>query len=230
MSSEGTSKYAIDLVFVVDITGSMSPIIDEVKELVNGFSERLISTMSDEGKGLQDLWVRVIAYRDLGFEGPGAISASTFFELPEDESKLKEYVDGLTPSGGGSEPESGLEALWLAMRSPWRNQLRSRHIIVLLTDASAHPLGTYPFPNDRFQDTIVAPRDLMEMKHHWGVRPDPGVMNAQARRLILFAPETSPWNEIGERWEQTNWFVSQAGRGCMEHEWDVLLRSIAKSV
>ena len=107
MSSEGTSKYAIDLVFVVDVTGSMSPIIDEVKELVNGFSERLISTMSDEGKGLQDLWVRVIAYRDLGFEGPSAISASTFFELPEDESKLKEYVDGLTPSGGGSEPESG---------------------------------------------------------------------------------------------------------------------------
>jgi hypothetical protein len=48
--------------------------------------------------------------------------------------------------------------------------------------------------------------------------------------LILFAPETSPWNEIGERWEQTSWFVSQAGKGCMEHEWDVLLKSIAKSV
>ena len=230
MSTEVISKYAIDLVFVIDVTGSMGSVIDEVKELVKGFSNRLRLTMSAEGKGLQDLWVRIITYRDLGEEGPRALAASHFFELPRQEIALQEFVDGLTASGGGSEPESGLEALWLAMRSPWRNVLRSRHVIVMLTDASAHPLGTHKYPADLFQDNIEAPRDLVEMKRHWGIAPDPGVMNAQARRLILFAPDATPWHEIGERWEQTMWLQSRAGEGCMDADVDTILKGIVMSV
>jgi len=230
VSTEVTSKYAIDLVFVIDITGSMGSIIAEVKEMVKGFSDRLRKTMVAEGKGLQDLWVRVITFQDLGAEGDRALQASHFFELPRQESALREFVDGLKASGGGSEPESGLEALWLAMRSPWRNVLRSRHVILLLTDASAHPLGSYDYPADLFQDHIAPPRNLLEMKKFWGITPDPGIMNSQARRLIIFAPDASPWHEIGERWDNTNWLPSRAGEGCMEADMEIILKGIAKSV
>ena len=230
MSTEASGKYAIDLVFVIDVTGSMGSVIGEVKVLVNGFADRLRSRMTADGKGLQDLWVRVISYRDLGEEGDRALSASHFFELPRQEVALREFVDELNASGGGSEPESGLEALWLAMRSPWRNVLRSRHIIVMLTDAGAHPLGLHTYPADLFQDNIAPPPNLLKMKQHWGVAPDPGVMNTQARRLVLFAPDATPWHEIGERWENTIWVTSRAGEGCRDAEMDIILKSIANSV
>lgn len=224
------NRYAIDLVFVIDATGSMEPVIDEVKKLVNGFTERLRATMASERKGLQDVWVRVISFRDLGDEGSRALSASKFFELPREETSLRECVDAISASGGGDEPESGLEALWLAMRSTWRNVLRSRHIIVVLTDASAHPLGTHTYPSHLFQDGVRAPLDLSEMKNQWGVYPDSGVMNSQARRLVLFAPDATPWHEIGEHWENTMWLPSRAGEGCTGTDLDAILRSIAKSV
>jgi len=230
MSTEPVSKYAVDLVFVIDVTGSMGSVIAEVKHLVNGFVDRLRVTMAEEGKGLQDLWVRIVTFRDLGVEGDRALEASSFFELPRREAALREYVEGITPAGGGSEPESGLEALWLAMRSPWRNVLRSRHVIVMLTDASAHPLGTYEYPGDQFQDGIAPPSSLAEMKRQWGFAGEVGVMNAQARRLVLFAPDTTPWNDVGEHWEQVVWLPSRAGAGCADADLDTILRQIAKSV
>ncbi len=228
--TEVVSRYAIDLVFVIDATGSMEPVIGEVKKLVHGFTDRLRSTMAAEGKGLQDVWVRVITFRDLGDEGSRALSASHFFELPREEAALRDFVEAISASGGGDEPESGLEALWLAMRSSWRNVLRSRHIVVVLTDASAHPLSKYSFPSHLFQDGTTAPHDLAEMKKQWGVFPDSGVMNAQARRLVLFAPNATPWHEIGEHWENTMWLPSRAGEGCTGTDLDAILRSIAKSV
>ncbi len=230
MNSEAVSKYAIDLVFVIDVTGSMGSIIGEVKEMVKGFSDRLRETMDSDGKGLQDLWVRVITFRDLGEEGERALTASHFFELPRQESALRDFVDSLIASGGGSLPESGLEALWLAMRSPWRNVLRSRHVIVMLTDASAHPLGVHNYPSGLFQDHVAPPSNLLEMKQNWGIAPDPGIMNSQARRLIIFAPDATPWHEIGERWDNTNWLPSRAGEGCMEADMSTILKGIAKSV
>ena len=47
MSTEASGKYAIDLVFVIDVTGSMGSVIGEVKVLVNGFADRLRSTAQD---------------------------------------------------------------------------------------------------------------------------------------------------------------------------------------
>lgn len=230
MSSGAINKYSIDLVFVIDTTGSMGSVIGEVKVLVQGFSDRLRTVMTKEGKDMQDLWVRIVTFRDLGEEGPRAISASHFYELPKQEDALHEFVGGLSPAGGADEAESGLEALWLAMRSPWRNVLRSRHIIVMLTDACAHDLGKYEYPKDLFQDAVMPPENLHEMKKYWGIYPDSGVMNTQARRLIIFAPDATPWNEIGERWEQTVMINSRAGEGLIETELDVILRTIAKSV
>lgn len=230
MTSDVVSKYAVDLVFVIDVTGSMKPVIDEVRQLVNGFADRLRAVMTSEDKGLQDLWVRVITFRDLGDEGARALSASHFFELPGQESDLREFVDGLTASGGGDDPESALEALWLAMRSSWRSVLRSRHVIVLLTDASAHALGRFPYPSHSFQDSVPAPSNLTEMKSHWGVSPHSGVMNVQARRLVIFAPDSTPWNDVGDHWENTMWLPSRAGQGCLNADIDTILRSIAKSV
>lgn len=230
MSAEPVSKYAVDLVFVIDVTGSMGSVIEEVKRLVSGFVDRLRVTMAAEGKGLQDLWVRIVTFRDLGVEGDRALEASAFFDLPRQEESLRGFVNELKPAGGGSEPESGLEALWLAMRSPWRNVLRSRHVIVMLTDASAHALGTYEYPSDHFQDGISAPSSLAELKRHWGIAGEAGVMNVQARRLVLFAPDTTPWNDVGEHWENVVWLPSRAGAGCADADLDTILRQIAKSV
>jgi len=230
MSSGPISNYAIDLVFVIDITGSMGKVIEEVKKLVVGFIDQLREAMANKGKGLQDLQVRVITFRDLGVEGRGAITASSFFELPHQAVELRDFVARLAPAGGGTEPESGREALWTAMRSPWRNVLRSRHVVVMLTDASAHPLGMFEYPSDLFQDAVPPPASLNELKKQWGVGTKSGVMNSQARRLVLFAPTATPWNEIGEHWENVTWLPSEAGSGCDKADLEVILGQIAQSV
>ena len=60
-----------------------------------------------------------------------------------------EFVNGLIAEGGGDAPESGLEAVALAMNSPWTTAGdRRRQVIVVWTDQPAHPLDPSVVPAD----------------------------------------------------------------------------------
>jgi len=118
-------------------------------------------------------------------------------------------------SMGGDEPESALEALAVAIKSAWtREGQRQRHLIVLWTDASAHPLekansgrpATYP--NDM-------PGSLNDLTDLWAGQD----INFGAKRLIFYAPDADPWSVIGAThggWENTIWYPSRAGHGLDE--------------
>jgi len=229
MSGRAQTKYPIDLVFVIDVTGSMGDVLNNVKAMAINFEKELNEEMNLRNKSVESLRVRVVSFRDLGEEGLGAISTTQFFNLPTEEDSFRAVLDSLDPLGGGDEAESGLEALWVAIRSPWRKAaLKSRHIIVMFTDASAHELGKFPFKS--LQDAIAVPKTLGEMQGRWGDAGDPGLMNVASKRLVLFAPDAYPWNEIGESWENTNWFPSQAGNGCAEIELKQIIQTVAGSV
>jgi hypothetical protein len=222
------SKYPIDIVFVIDVTGSMGDALSNVKKMAIGFHKRLNDGMIKKTKEIETLRARIITFRDLFDEGEEAIKWTKFFNLPEENEDFCHFINGLEAAGGGDEPESALEALWLAIRSPWRKMsYKSRQIIVLFTDASAHPVSNHKIKD--FQDSMKFPTSIYEIESGWGMASDPGVMSRTAKRLLVFAPEVDPWTEI-ENWENTTWYPSAAGAGCGEYEMEQIVEMIAGSV
>jgi hypothetical protein len=230
VSNYNTSlNYAVDLVFCIDVTGSMAPVIDTVKDGALSFHKRLEDAMATKGKAISQLRLRVIAFRDFGDNASDAIEASDFWRIPEQAADFETFVRRLRASGGGDEPESGLEALALAINSPWERGLdRRRHIIAVFTDASGHPLGVgreaagYP---------AGLPATADDLADAWGhTTSQTAVMENAAKRLLLFAPDTTPWNIIAADWNNTVYFPSNAGAGLEDVELNEIVDVIANSV
>ncbi|AAZ54637.1 hypothetical protein Tfu_0599 [Thermobifida fusca YX] len=220
--------YGVDIVLCIDATGSMSPIIDRVKESALRFHEDLRKVMAAKSKNIDSLRVRVIAYRDYYCDAPEeAMVTSEFFSLPQQAAEFSRFVNGIEARGGGDEPETGLEALALAMRSDWDTKSRKRRqIIVVWTDASVHPLeknaGDKPdgYPQD-------IPEDFDELTDMWEGQE---YMDASAKRLILYAPDALGWTEIANHWENVIHFPSQGGNGLEEVDYSTILDTIANSI
>lgn len=231
----GTSQYgmnlgyAVDIVFVIDITGSMTPVIEQVKHGAMTFHDRLMATMQAKDKYVSSLRLRVVAYRDY-YDNPGdALFHTPFFRLPDEAAHFHTYVSGLFADGGGDEPESGLEALGVAMTSEWERGLdRRRHVVVLFTDASAHPLEAshhrqvpgYPVHLPNTFDGIT---DLWD-------DPQGQQVEFSAKRLLLYAPDVYPWSVISANWDNVLHYPSRAGQGLNEIEFGQIIDAIAGSV
>ena len=139
--------YAVDIVFCIDATGSMTPIIDQVKANALRFYDDVQSNLTAKGKNVDQLRVRVIAFRDFAADGEAALEESPFFTLPDERAGFSEFVNGLVAEGGGDAPESGLEAVALAIDSPWTTTGdRRRQVIVIWTDQPAQPLDPSVLP------------------------------------------------------------------------------------
>jgi len=199
----------VDMVFCVDVSGSMSPVLESVKEWITTGYRSLLQSSDSTRRNISVVRIRVIAFRDLN-DDIRDLMASRFFvvEPDEDSHHLREFLNGLDASGGGDEPESALEALGVAINSPWI-QLgnRQRSVIVLFTDSSAHRLEsrTGPIPAE-FKDQI--PASLDELRSWW----DGGDLGSQSgttripqgtQRLFLVTPSTYPWSTIADQWTNT---------------------------
>ncbi|MCW2935652.1 MAG: von Willebrand factor type [Actinomycetia bacterium] len=227
----GGFKYAVDIVFVIDVTGSMGPVIEAVKENVRSFHTLLGAAMAEKGKAISQLRVRVIAYRDFADKPSNAVEATGFLALPDQQGQFESFVQRLHAIDGGDEPESGLEALSVAIDSDWERGLdRRRHVIALFTDASAHPLGD---PKARAAATYpqTAPSTIDELFERWGyASSQTATMENSAKRLLLFAPDTMPWNVIAADWNNAIFLPSKAGDGLEEVEMQEIINAIANSI
>lgn len=223
-------QYHIDIAFCIDVTGSMTPVIDLVKEKVRKFPHDLRDALTKKDKVVNTLRIRVVAFRDFGNDSD-ALNASEFFvvEPSTEVAKFESFVNGLSASGGGDEPESALEALGVAQASAWTHDGdRQRHIIVMFTDASAHKL------EDRVGEVPGALRDqipasLDELTDRWEGGQSVRIRKA-ARRLLVFGPDAYPWNVLGDSWGQTVWLPSQAGKGLEDVEYETILSTIVNSI
>ncbi|MGX8680092.1 MAG: hypothetical protein ACSW8B_01750, partial [bacterium] len=84
-----------DIVFVIDVTGSMQPVIDTVKNLTIQFYARLKEGLRLSHKTLNQCRVKVIAYRDYYCDGAYAMEESDFFYLPDETEAFSDYVSNL---------------------------------------------------------------------------------------------------------------------------------------
>ncbi|MGG4142203.1 stalk domain-containing protein [Paenibacillus algorifonticola] len=119
-----------DIVFVIDVTGSMGGVIDYIKETVKSFVDSVPAGSN----------FAIVAYRDINYVDQN--KNLEFYSFTNNKNELKTNLDQLKAAGGGDEPESGLDAIHMAM-----NKLSGRtnaKRIIFITDASVHDKGTAP--------------------------------------------------------------------------------------
>jgi hypothetical protein len=219
-------SYSVDIVFCIDVSGSMTPILDAVKSHALGFYDDVQTNLTAKGKNVSQLRVRVVAFRDLVADGEAGLEESPFYTLPTERTGFSEFVSGLIAQGGGDIPESGLEAVSLSINSPWTTTGdRRRQVIVVWTDQPAHPLDPSVVPADL---TSRIPADFSALTDAW--EDEQGVMGTSSKRLILFAPDGPGWSDISSVWENVVHHPSQAGGGLSEVDYGTIIDSIGNSV
>lgn len=192
-------KYNVDIVFVVDATGSMGMenIMRIVKQMIPSFYKEVAQALGKKGKRVDVLRAKVICFRDfLEYKKDRCVPLiETDFYILSDEyndqsSTLLKCIESIEAVGGGDIPEDGLEALARAMQSDWCKPLDNRmrrHIIAVFTDAPTHELG-YGKDCDLYPRNM--PANFEELTMMWGNQVShAGSMEYQAKRLIMFLPE-----------------------------------------
>jgi len=120
---------ALDLVFVIDTTGSMSHEIREAKERVKQLAEALDASRPD-----QRLRIGVVAYRDRGDEYVTKLS-----DLSENVDDSFTFLASLRAGGGGDGPEDVLSGLAAAIdQMDWDRGLDVERQVFLIGDAPPH--------------------------------------------------------------------------------------------
>jgi Ca-activated chloride channel family protein len=116
-----------DVVFVLDLTGSMQFAINGVKDGIRNFVGQLAQEHVDVRIGL-------VAFRDIEAdkEEPYVLLVDGK-PFTKDYAAFAEKVRPLVAGGGGDEPESSLQGLALAAKQPFREG--AARILVLITDA-----------------------------------------------------------------------------------------------
>ena len=122
-TTSGTN--AIDVVFVLDVTGSMGEEISGVRNNVSTFATAL------ETAGL-DFRLAMITFLD---------EIENIYDFTSDVSVFQAAVNLQTPHGGGALPENSLDALFAATQLQFRPE--AGRVFIWITDAVYHINNTY---------------------------------------------------------------------------------------
>jgi hypothetical protein len=148
----GTMKGVVDIVFLLDATGSMQTCIDQLKKNIGAFIDTLTGKDANNATPVRDWRARVIGFRDF------TVDAQAWVENPfvRDPDLLKGQLAALEAGGGGDEPESLLDALYKVASMPaapaegpedaamWRARYTASRAVVVFTDATYKPAMSIP--------------------------------------------------------------------------------------
>lgn len=143
------TKGVADIVFVVDISGSMAPCIDALRRNIEGFVDALSQGDANNAAPVKDWRGRVVGYRD--FEAAASEGLPWLVDHPfvRSTDALKAQLSTLQAAGGGDEPESLLDVLYkvASMEASskgsqtieplkWRYRSDAARVVIVFTDAS----------------------------------------------------------------------------------------------
>jgi hypothetical protein len=119
----------VDVVFVLDTTGSMSALIDGAKRKIWEIA-RFIA----QGQPAPELRIGLVAYRDVGDE-----YVTKFFDLSDDLDGVYQNLSSFHAGGGGDTPEHVAKALHDAVfRASWSSNKNALKLVYLVGDAPPH--------------------------------------------------------------------------------------------
>ncbi len=195
------TKGVADLVFVVDVTGSMAPCIDALRKNIETFIDSLSRGDGNSAAPVRDWRGKVVGYRDI--ESGATDGVPWFVDNPfvRDVAALKAQLAGLKAEGGGDEPESLLDALFKVASMPaipkgsqtedptkWRYRSDAARVVIVFTDAS-------------FKETMSIP----EAKGG-SLQDVANVVMANRIILSLFAPNFEGYDRLSQI-DKSEWEV-----------------------
>jgi hypothetical protein len=125
----GQTKPIVEVVFVLDTTGSMSRLIEGAKRKIWSIATSIVECSPDA-----EIRMGLVAYRDIGDE-----YVTKRFELTTDIQDLYAHLLELRARGGGDWPESVNEALQVAVdKLAWSRGPDVTRIVFLVGDAPPH--------------------------------------------------------------------------------------------
>ncbi len=122
----------VDIVFVLDVTESMQPYIDAVKQNVIAFAQDLAANNRDYRLGL-------VTFEDYVVSKYPDCNCAYQQKMTSNVSEFTGWVGSLHAGGGGDIPEDQLDALAYAASFPFRPEAQG--VIILVTDAPPHHAG-----------------------------------------------------------------------------------------
>ena len=172
----GDNTLNVDVVMCMDVTGSMSGLINTVKTNALNFYDIFDAACVESGITLSSLNTQVVAFRDKNVDADWLLT-SDVYAMPDEREQFSAFVNGLGADGGGDTPESGLEALDVAFsKDDWgKDDGYHRQVVILWTDAP------YLMGSDYTDLTVEG------VQTKWDDMPS-------GRRLVLFAPNGTQSN------------------------------------
>jgi len=122
----------VDLVFVIDGTGSMSDDIEKVKENLDIIINTLITELSRRNIPAQ-IRFSMVLYRDHPPEDNRLVEIPVTWTT--DINEIKKHIKSIVVSGGGDTPEAVGDGLKAALELGWRGDHR---VLLLIGDAPPH--------------------------------------------------------------------------------------------
>ena len=177
-------KGIVDIVFLMDATGSLEVCIEQVKNNLRSFIELLVGEANQAP--VKEWRAKVVGFRDFEFDTEPLVDNP----FTDDPAVLEGQLSSLKAEGGGDVPESLLEGIYHCATmeqtgqgeplSPdkWRHRGSGARVVIVFTDAP-------------YKQTMQQPKD--------GTLDD--VTNAcHTNKIILqiFAPEMDCFYELGE--------------------------------
>jgi hypothetical protein len=143
------TKGVADIVFVVDISGSMAPCIDALRQNIDTFVGSLSSGDANNAAPVKDWRAKVVGYRDIEAAESEGLPWIVDNAFVRDQAELKAQLAALQANGGGDEPESLLDTLYKVATmeatpkgaqtveaGKWRYRSDAARVVVVFTDAS----------------------------------------------------------------------------------------------
>ena len=201
VSTRPKTKGVADIVFVIDVSGSMTPIIDALRKNIETFIDSLSQGDANNAAPVKDWRGKVVGYRDIEHAEAEGLPWIVDNPFVRDAVALKAQLAGLRAAGGGDEPESLLDALYKVATmeaSPkgaqgeepnkWRYRSEAARVVVVFTDAS-------------FKETMSLP----EAKGG-SLQDVANVVMANRIILSLFAPNFEGYDRLSQI-DKSEWEV-----------------------
>ena len=195
------TKGVADIVFTVDISGSMSPCIDALRTNIEAFIDSLSRGDANNSAPVKDWRGKVVGYRDI--EEADAEGLPWIVDNPfvRDAGALKAQLAALQAMGGGDEPESLLDALYKVASMEampkgsqsedprkWRYRSDAARVVVVFTDAP-------------FKETMSIPE-----AEGGSLQDVANVIMANRIILSLFAPNFEGYDRLSQI-DKSEWEV-----------------------
>jgi hypothetical protein len=184
--SLGPKSGIADIVFLIDVSGSMQSCLDALKNNIGTLVDQMTNPGPNAEAIVKDWRIKVCGYRDAN-----ADSSKWWEEMPftNDVSQVRSDLSSLNADGGGDEPESLLDGLWKLSKMPasdkgqtgdsnaWRHRHDAARCVIVFTDASCHMVTQAPEAGGASFDDVA--REVM----------------AAHLRLSIYAPEADCYQD-----------------------------------